>query len=631
MQQWKRTSGHRRPAREGGTRLREAKVVYRRLTIVLAASLVGGALSAGSALAQLADCPTVMPVDEVAEGMNGIGYTVSKGEEPEQFTAEILGVMENGIGPGRDLIVVDVDSEAIRAAGGIWAGMSGSPVYVNGELVGAIAFGLSFGPSTIGGMTPAEDMLDIAERPTTSAREVRKVSLDREMVRTIERATSSSSVSSTMKRLNTPLSISGAGPRVMEEISEAIERENLPLIPYSGASASATQQQTPEPVEPGGNFAAVLSYGDVTFAGVGTATYVCEGKVLAFGHPFFYFPQGETTAGGSGASAITIVNDPTFGSYKLANVTGSVGTVDQDRFAGIRALLGAGPTTIPVTSTVQTADGLSSRDGSSSVVGSEFVPMIAMSHMLSNIDFTWDEIGPGSSALSWTISGTTESGEQWQLERSNVFADEYDISYGSLFELELQLYTLFANQFEDIEFTSVDVDVTVDDEIKRYKLVKTEVSGDGVEYSSGRRVRIDRGGTIYLRFELEPFDETENIVVESTVEVPRSIKTRGFLRISGQQYGNFYDYYCFTEYAECSSSQEGIESLSDLIESFETAPKGNDMSIDLYGGRGGLLSEQLVSLDEVVTGRRNITIIIQGSGDGTSGSKPVGEGKPPQG
>lgn len=98
--------------------------------------------------------------------MPATGLTVEKGTVPDPFTATVLGVVENGIAPDLDLIIVDTDSPAIQRAGGIWAGMSGSPVYAqDGRLIGAVAYGLSAGPSPIAGVTPAEDMYAVLDRP----------------------------------------------------------------------------------------------------------------------------------------------------------------------------------------------------------------------------------------------------------------------------------------------------------------------------------------------------------------------------------------------------------------------------------------------------------------------------------
>ena len=101
--------------------------------------------------------------------MTGQGLTVVRGATPQPFAVEVLGVLEDGIGAGRDMIIIEVSDlpgrEVISAGGGIWAGMSGSPVYINGQLLGAVAYGFSAAPSPIGGVTPAADMLDLLDLP----------------------------------------------------------------------------------------------------------------------------------------------------------------------------------------------------------------------------------------------------------------------------------------------------------------------------------------------------------------------------------------------------------------------------------------------------------------------------------
>jgi hypothetical protein len=114
------------------------------------------------------DCPDVMPVSEITDGMLGTGWTVSEGRDPEPFDAEVLGVLPDAIAPGRDMIVVDTSSPAITEAGGIWFGMSGSPVYHDGRLMGALAFGLSFGPSSVAGLTPARGDGEALRPPVSS-------------------------------------------------------------------------------------------------------------------------------------------------------------------------------------------------------------------------------------------------------------------------------------------------------------------------------------------------------------------------------------------------------------------------------------------------------------------------------
>jgi len=571
-----------------------------------------------------------MPTSEIREGMIGTGYTVSEGRTPEPFQAEVLGVMPDGIGPGRDMIVVRVSSPAIERAGGIWYGMSGSPIYVNGRFIGAIAYGLSFGPSTVGGVTPAEDMLRIAERPTATDVQPapRRVELTPRMTEAVAQETGYSSESSdSMTQLRIPLSVSGAGARAMSQIRKSVEREGLPFVPYAGASASATPPPTDQPIEPGGNFAAAISYGDVTFAGLGTTSYVCDGKVLAFGHPFFYFPQGKTSFGGNVASAITIVDDPTFGPYKLATIGGTIGTLDQDRFAGIRTIIGDPPSAIPVTSSVSTADGAVSREGATDVLDSETLPFIAFIHILSNIDFTWDQIDEGSSTVDWTITGTRESGAAWELSRSNVYASEYDISYSSISEIEMALYRILYNDFEEVHFTGVDADVVVDDEVKQYTIKDVLVSKNGGEHKDVRRVRVRQGHTIGLRITLKPYDRSGDEVVDVQVVVPQTMKRDGVVEIKGGQ-ASYYEeeYYCFSEYDCGQGSGNKIESFEDLLESLQTKPLNNELLVHLRGGRK-IKADASQALDQVVSGFHVIQVRLMGNRGGGSGAVAEGGGK----
>nr|MBA2571157.1 hypothetical protein [Chloroflexota bacterium] len=143
-------------------------------TLVLAAGLLPGSVSATPTRdagiaggAAPGACAQIKPANEVEEGMMGRGWTVVQGFDPSPFRVEILGKLRDGIAPGRDMIIVEVSDVAgrdfIDRAGGIWRGMSGSPVYIDGELIGAVAYGFSLGPSKIGGVTPAEDMARVLE------------------------------------------------------------------------------------------------------------------------------------------------------------------------------------------------------------------------------------------------------------------------------------------------------------------------------------------------------------------------------------------------------------------------------------------------------------------------------------
>ena len=136
------------------------------LASLTAAALVAGtattaALGSSAQAAPTPDCKAPYPVASLTPGDAVTGKTVSQGVTPAPFTGEVIGVLDDGIAPGLDMVIVDLDSPAISAAGGIWQGMSGSPVYAgDGRLIGAVAYGLAYGPSPIAGVTPFEDMDD---------------------------------------------------------------------------------------------------------------------------------------------------------------------------------------------------------------------------------------------------------------------------------------------------------------------------------------------------------------------------------------------------------------------------------------------------------------------------------------
>ncbi|HEX2195310.1 MAG TPA: SpoIVB peptidase S55 domain-containing protein [Actinomycetota bacterium] len=586
-------------------------------------------------------CPEqeIMPVADVRRGMMGEGLTVYEGNDPERFDAEILGVLENGIAPGRDMIIVEVSGPPIDRAGGSWFGMSGSPVYVDNKLVGAFAWGLSFATTNLGGLTAAEDMVKILGYPEAgpeddSEQEGTPPTYTRRTVRVPSRmqarlarqtAATERQVAAGFRQLPIPFSISGVSDRRLDHLRAVLEKEGMPLIPYRGAAAQggSTTQIDPstEPLQPGDSFAAALSYGDITAAGIGTATMVCDGKALAFGHPFSF--EGKTFLGANHAEAITIVEDPVFGNYKLANVGPLVGVVDQDRLAAIRADLAEGPVLIPVTSSVTALNTNLSRDGRTDVVESEVVPSLAFEHLVLNIDSVFDQFSGGSATLSWTIQGEGETTGPFTLTRSNLYADEFDISFGSSFELLGNLFTLLGNDFEEVRFTSVDVDATVKEDVELYRIHDVLVSLNGGDYLERRRLRARPGDVIGMQVVLTNFEETDETTVELAITLPEKTRGESIIEITGGSAGGAGEE-CFFFGENCETDEE-VDSLAALIEALEDNPHNNELLARLRGGRRGKVRAQDAEvLDQVVAGFKRVRIRTprRGGGGGGGGVEP---------
>jgi hypothetical protein len=616
--------------------------------LIASTVVLGSAMGAQGAPS---DCPSVFPVSSIQNGMTGYGLTVSQGRTPDTFNVRYLGVLKDGIAPGRDLIVVDTSGQAISNAGGIWFGMSGSPVYINDQLVGAIAYSLSFGPSTIAGVTPAQDMENILSFPTptpspsasptpspsasptgsssqqyASRGRYRRGRLTPTMSRRIRTATGSSpSSSSSFHRLSLPLSVSGVNARGLRLLTTAVRKQHLALIPYAGSSAQAANgSSSGGAMAAGDNFAAALSYGDVTAAGVGTTTFVCSGNAVSFGHPFFL--QGPTSLGANQADAIAIVKDPIFGPFKLANIAESVGTVDQDRLEGLRSALGAGPPTIPVRSSVSAPDYNRSRDGSSDVVTSEFVPDVALFQMAGNVASVFDQETGGSADVTFTVTGTRADGSSWSLSRTNKFSSEYDIVYAPFFELGNDLYTLLNNRFEKVAFTGVTASASVVQQQKQLQLVKALTSTDGVTFEYHRRVVVSPGDTLYVRVTLRPTDGPSDGSADQTVDLSVTIPDHfrdGLLQVGGG--GSSRRFFCVGSCGRRGSS--GAKSFDELLQQLQDAPHNNDLLAQLITGRAGSTVTTTQTLDRVVSGHRRIEVVRRSrhravAGGGAPASKP---------
>jgi SpoIVB peptidase S55 len=589
----------------------------------IAAALALGALAAPAAgqAAPADPCPAAVPVAEATAGLAGVGYTVSSGTTPEPFTAEVIGVLQNGIAPGLDMIVVETDSPAIRAAGGIWAGISGSPVYTgDGRLLGAVAYGLA-GPSTIGGLTPGAEMLRLLGLPSAAqanpATRVRlTTTLKDRIVGTGE--ASAAQVEAGMRRLPLPLGISGLTGAHFDKVAQAaLKSGKVAAVPFPAPAAPAAPA-SPSDITPGGNFAAALSYGDVTAAGVGTTTAVCDGLALAFGHPFTF--GGKVALSAHGAEALYVQPDNLFGPFKVANLGGVAGTLDQDRLAAVRARLGAGPDPIPVTSTVSAAGTGLTRTGTTRVNADVDLPSLAAIHLLSNLDRTVQKIGEGTSVVRWTVTGTTAGGRAFTLTRPNRFASRFDITFDSTFELLDFLSLLQAQPFEEVRFSDVTITASADELFRRYRIDKVlQRTGPNrfVQVSSRRPVRVRAGAALGIRVWLAPYkDRGGPLRLDVAFRVPGGrAGSLGTLEVVGGASAFSEDTFCLFDPDACGE-EGGVRSFAQVVQALGRQPRNNQllatMTIDPAPGRPGrpAVATRTRTATQIITGQRIIPVIV---------------------
>jgi len=292
-----------------------------------------------------------MPLAEVLAGMKGIGRTVFKGAQIETFEFEVLGVQRN-ISPGRSLILVKASGGPL-AETGILAGMSGSPCYVDGKLIGALSIGFAFEKEPIGGITPIGEMLDqLRDLPETAPSrtplilpkveppKVLKAALRGEMLSLADLMGERSPASQGASAL--PLVISGT-PLLPE--TQAFF-SGLPLrFANAGAMVSPAPNSKASPIEPGGMAAIALVQGDMDMAASGTITWVSGKKILLFGHQLFNLgsvdlPLWSASVAGTVASYQS--------SFKLAQPVAPIGALRLDRSVGVGGVLGAEPRMVPL-------------------------------------------------------------------------------------------------------------------------------------------------------------------------------------------------------------------------------------------------------------------------------------------
>jgi len=293
-----------------------------------------------------------MPLAQVHEGMKGTALTVFQGVKPESMDVEVLGVLRNVNGPKGDIILVRLHGSKPEYTG-VVAGMSGSPVYFDGKLAGALAFRIGeFSKEPIAGVTPIEEMLEInaldhspAQGPAPATMRA-SVSMQGGTTQTASPSESAALPApnySYLKPIETPLVFNGFSEETLQRYGPQFAAAGI--APVMGIG-SASDRKQPEPIEPGSAVSAVLVRGDMDIAATCTVTYVDPQRLLACGHPLLQF--GEVDLPMTKANVLATLPSP-LNAFKIVNATETVGAFVQDRQNGIMGVPGRESKMIPVT------------------------------------------------------------------------------------------------------------------------------------------------------------------------------------------------------------------------------------------------------------------------------------------
>src|SRR5580698_1850280 len=313
--------------------------------------------------------PTSKPFETIAvsqihAGMRGVAYTVFQGTKPESMDVEVLGVMHNVNGPKGDIILVRLHGTKPEYTG-VVAGMSGSPVYFDGKLAGALAFRIGeFSKEPIAGVTPIADMLEINALDRTPAEEAAAVKPaitaaagktsgpgEPTSISNLDPASPVQNFSNYLKPIEAPLVFNGFSEDAVRAF--APQFASVGIVPVMGAGSVSNAKQ-PEPLVAGSAVSAILVRGDMDIAATCTVTYIDPERLLACGHPLLQF--GSVDLPMNKAEVLATLPSP-LNAFKIVNTTEEAGVFVQDRHTGIMGVFNKQPEMIPVALSIHSSTG----------------------------------------------------------------------------------------------------------------------------------------------------------------------------------------------------------------------------------------------------------------------------------
>lgn len=460
------------------------KLILQRLGMAL---VIWGVLLGAAAATEL-----ILPLDQVKAGMKGVGKTVLKGNSIEQFNVEILDVLRNepSVGPRKSVILARLSGAGLEESG-VAQGMSGSPVYIDGKLVGAVAYSFAFATAPIAGITPIEEMLAIQEYSRgrsqyTVPQAVRKYMSMSDLLSIHRHLFPESRTESYSGRAMTPLRIplvfSGFSPRAFDSAQPFFS--GLGFSPVWGSTAQAPSRvDVPDMSLRAGEAVGVqLITGDLNMAATGTVTYVDGNKVLAFGHPMYNLGPVEYAM--TRARVITVLPSVNV-SQKMAVTEGIVGRIVQDRITGVFGELGRPPRMVPVNLSIRGADE-KQRDYRVQIVEDKILTPFLVNTTVSSLLFgETRQTGDLSLALKGNIF--LDDGRSIPLE--DMFTGNFDSAVANIANLVTAVtYFVSNNEFKQLGVHRIDLDFQTIEEVRTATLEKVWL--DKYDVSPGELIQV---------------------------------------------------------------------------------------------------------------------------------------------
>ena len=471
--------------------------------------------------------PEILPFDQLRSGMLGKGYTVVDGSgKIENFDVKIVGLTDEGKGSKR-IIIAQTSGDVIKRTGGALQGMSGSPIYVEGKLIGALSAGLKgMDPYTIL-ITPIESMLEMWMLPdpkaqvnyfkTINAAEEKDKSDEAKDAETENKSDDAEEVETENKSDDTE--------EVIDDIEDTTQAEELNSLYISGFDASGIKflqqelglnlQSSPTIIErgiqlgatlePGSALGVAIIYGDFSLGATGTVTVVDGKRILAFGHPFTH--SGNVNYFMTDASVIGSVSGVTESGVKLAGIGNIIGRVNQDRESGIAGILGTFPAVVPITVTVHDNTLDKEETYNSTIAYNEnLIPKLGAAVAYTALNKMADSTAESTVEIDFNIK--TNAVADGELKRKNMFYNSSDVGQVAILELMQALNLVCSNTKEESNIFGVDVNISFEAERRTASIISI----------TPEKKRVKPGETINLTVELQPYRKpAEKVTVPYTV------------------------------------------------------------------------------------------------------------------
>jgi hypothetical protein len=532
---------------------------------------------------------STMNVDEIRPGMVAIGRTVFEGTRVEEFKANILGVLENVIGTNRNLILARLEGGPL-ANTGVIAGMSGSPVYINGRLIGAVSYALgAFSKEPIAGITPIAEMTDSTMlgtvRPPGSKIQIDLPLTTENLTAALRRGLNwnrpfadgprdaelhgTSAVSglaagqlgALLRPIATPLVMSGFGPEVGELFGSAFGSQGF--VPTGGSAAGGRpgEMAFDGPLKPGDAIGVMLVNGDLQMGGTGTVTHIDGDKVYAFGHPLYNL--GPTEFPMTRAYVYTVLPS-LMSSFKLSTTTEVIGTFLEDRATTIAGRIGAGPRMIPVSITLSQARAAKRTFHFDVVNDQMFTPLMTYAALLNTLSSYERQYG----AATFSVQGQASVKGHEAIAFDDLFSTPQSALDASAYIVAPLTY-LLGSDYEKVEISALDLTIASAEEPKTATLERAWI--DDPRPRAGRTVPLK----ILLRtYRGEDEVHTLPVQIPANAKGPLSVMVSDGLRLNQ------------LEGREARTSPQ-MRSVDQVIKTLNKARRNNTLYVKLLGADAG--------------------------------------------